>query len=564
MVSLSWPAVLSALSAALTLYFLYRVWPYRDRPGGRVFVVLVGMMVLWAGTYAAALTVFDPGLRRLFEGPLWLAVNGVGVAFFAFALAYTGRNYLLRSPLVLAVGAALAASTVVVATAPGHGLVQANYTVDPVYGAATVTYDRGAWFYLTVGLDYLLVTVGVLLLADTVVSYGQDYRRQAVAVALSPLPVVLASLPWLFRIGPAWQLNLTALAFPFHLALDMYALFQARMFVLTPGVRRAGERAAIDDLGTAVVLVDDADRVVTLNAEAERVLDVSAAAALATPVADLIGADRLKSDGGTVTIGTGGIDRRYAVSASPFTDARGEPIGRTIVLQDVTREHRREQRLTVLNRVLRHNLRNDLTVVRGHAEIVAAQLEDPDLRDHAETVIDETEGLVALGEKARTFEAIAGTEATADPVPMGPLLRDVVADARREAPEATVDVDVPDGVTVETDAELVRLAVGELVENALVHGGSAPEVVVGLSVDDDGESIAVTVADDGPGIPDHEVAVLGDDAETDLEHASGIGLWLVQWSVDALGGSLTFETGEGTVARVRLSGSSVVDADAED
>ncbi len=557
MVSLSLPAVVTGLSAVLTLYFLRRVWPYRDRPGGRLFVVLVGAMVLWAATYAVALTVFDPFYRRLLEGPLWLAVNGVGFTFFAFALAYTGRNYLLRSLPVVGVGLALVASTLVVATAPVHDLVQTNYAVDPVYGAATVTYDRGAWFYLTVGLDYLLVTVGVLLLVDTVVSYGQDYRRQAVAIALSPLPVVLASLPWLFRIGPGWQLNLTAVAFPFHLALDMYALFQARMFVLTPGVRRAGERAAVDDLGTAVILVDDADRVVTLNDEAERVLDVTAEEALATPVSDLVETE-FGLDDETLAIRTAGMKRRYAVTASPFTDATGTPIGRTVVLQDVTQERRREQRLTVLNRVLRHNLRNDLTVVRGHAELVAGQLEDPDLRDHVETVLDEIEGLVTLGEKARTFETIAGEETHTEVAPLYPLLSDVVADARGDYPDATLSVDVPEDATVETNVELLRLAVGELVENALEHGGPGAEVVVSLATDSSSESVVLTVTDDGPGIPDHEVAVLGDDAETDLEHASGIGLWLVQWSVDALGGDASFETDEGTTARLRLP-----DADGE-
>jgi signal transduction histidine kinase len=551
-VVLSWPAVLSGLSVVVSLYLLRRVWPYRDRPGGRLFVVLVGAIVLWAGTYAVALTVFDPALRRLFEGPLWLAVNGTALSFFAFSLAYTGRTHLLRSTVMGVLVVTLTASVVVVATAPIHDLVQTNYTVEPVFGAAAVTYDRGAWFYGTVVLDYLLVTLSVLLLLDTVLSYGQDYRRQALAVALSPLPVVLVGLPWLFRIGSWWQLNLMAATFPFHLALDLYALFQARMFVLTPGVRRAGERAAIDDLGSAVVLVDDDERVITLNAEAARVLGVAQEDVLATPFADLIGIELERATTDDVTIRVDGMDRRYTVTASQFTDARGVAVGRTVVLQDVTSERRREQRLTVLNRVLRHNLRNDLTVVRGHAELVASQVDDPALRDHAETVIDETDGLVALGEKARTFEAVVGDETTWKPTSLEAVVRDVVGETRREYPEATVSLDVPTDVRVETNADTVRLAVGELLENAIVHGGDGAGAVVGLVPDPEDGSAAVTVADEGPGIPDQEIAVLGNESETDLQHASGIGLWLVHWGVAALGGTVTFDADDGTTARVRL------------
>jgi signal transduction histidine kinase len=211
---------------------------------------------------------------------------------------------------------------------------------------------------------------------------------------------------------------------------------------------------------------------------------------------------------------------------------------------------RRCSRLTVLNRVLRHNLRNDLTVVRGHAELLAAALDDPDLRAHAETVIDETDGLVSLGEKARTFEGLVGEDRDRESVSLHTVVDDVVAETRRNHPDATVTLDATDAV-VETDPDLVRLAVAELVENGVVHGGETPRVEVGLSTDDDG-AVVVTVVDDGPGIPDHEVAALGATGETDLEHASGIGLWLVQWSAATVGGDVTFDVSDGTTARLRV------------
>ncbi len=38
---------------------------------------------------------------------------------------------------------------------------------------------------------------------------------------------------------------------------------------------------------------------------------------------------------------------------------------------DISEQKQREQRLTVLNRVLRHNIRNDVTVIRGHLELLS-------------------------------------------------------------------------------------------------------------------------------------------------------------------------------------------------
>jgi len=51
------------------------------------------------------------------------------------------------------------------------------------------------------------------------------------------------------------------------------------------------------------------------------------------------------------------------------------------------------------------------------------------------------------------------------------------------------------------------------------------------------------VSDDGDGVSALEREVLERESETDLEHASGLGLWFVHWTVQASGGDLSFEGG---------------------
>jgi signal transduction histidine kinase len=89
----------------------------------------------------------------------------------------------------------------------------------------------------------------------------------------------------------------------------------------------------------------------------------------------------------------------------------------------------------------------------------------------------------------------------------------------------------------------------------------APDAVAAASSSDaDGaptaasEFVEITVADDGPGIPDIELDVLAENQETPLKHGSGLGLWLIDWLVDHLDGELTFESREprGTIVTVRL------------
>jgi signal transduction histidine kinase len=96
------------------------------------------------------------------------------------------------------------------------------------------------------------------------------------------------------------------------------------------------------------------------------------------------------------------------------------------------------------------------------------------------------------------------------------------------------------------------MAVEDLVENAIVHAHHA-EPVVRVTVEPTDDAVAFAVADDGPGIPDQELAVLDTGGETELQHGSGAGLWVVTWIVERSGGELSFETSsEGTTVTIRL------------
>lgn len=80
------------------------------------------------------------------------------------------------------------------------------------------------------------------------------------------------------------------------------------------------------------------------------------------------------------------------------------------VYTDITDRKRREQQVQVLNRILRHNLRNDLNVIRGHVELLIAELTDTELLDSARVIEAKTAGLVSLSETAGRFRTVTRTE----------------------------------------------------------------------------------------------------------------------------------------------------------
>ena len=127
---------------------------------------------------------------------------------------------------------------------------------------------------------------------------------------------------------------------------------------------------------------------------------------------------------------------------------------------------------------------------------------------------------------------------------------EAVADNHRDRyPAATITVDALPDLEVCAGLEVER-AVDELVSNALEHGPEGTTVIIAARPDAD--CVEVTVADDGPGIPPLEAAVVEAGRETSLEHGRGLGLWLVNWIVTRYGGSFQIQPDDGTVATLTL------------
>jgi len=240
-----------------------------------------------------------------------------------------------------------------------------------------------------------------------------------------------------------------------------------------------------------------------------------------------------------------------------FAELVSELLGREIERRRHENHLARQTNLTVvLNRILRHNLRNDLCVIRGYAQLLADETDGP--RD-GETVLDTIDQLIDLTEKARQLDRVVATDFDRERTEITAVVEDVVESVSREYPAASVSVDYDGRVTAPVMSNFDR-ALTELVDNAAKHGGEAPTVTV--AVDPAPNAVEIRIADDGPGLADHEAEVLRTGSETPLTHGSGIGLWLSNWIVSSHDGTLDATvTDEGTTMTVSIPQNPTSDAD---
>ena len=238
------------------------------------------------------------------------------------------------------------------------------------------------------------------------------------------------------------------------------------------------------------------------------------------------------------------------LTIAPVTDADGEVTHYVGFQEDVTDRKRRDRLTALQNRVLRHNLRNDLTVVRGHAREIVDRADDG-LADHAERIVDVTDGLLATGERARRLRRAADEPGEAVRIDLGELLPEVVAEVCERHPDADVAIAGSPDATVFASHRL-RAALVELGVNACEHAGETPTVRYAVRTDPDDDTVEIAVTDDGPGLPAMERRVIEGGVETPTSHGQGLGLWLVNWVVTAVGGRLAATVDDGTTVTVSL------------
>jgi len=210
--------------------------------------------------------------------------------------------------------------------------------------------------------------------------------------------------------------------------------------------------------------------------------------------------------------------------------------------QFINERKQREQRLEVFNRILRHNLRNRLDVIKSHAERLADRTDGED----AETVLSEADRLATIGSRARRIDQMLSRDPNLTSVDLTSIIQDILQGLDNE--ETIVTTELPQTATIQTDPEILRIALVSPLENALEYAES--EVTVSIRSTTNGWE--VIVSDDGDGIPATELNSLAAETETPLQHGRGLGLWQLKWGIEALDGDFTIDSKDGTTITIVL------------
>ena len=245
------------------------------------------------------------------------------------------------------------------------------------------------------------------------------------------------------------------------------------------------------------------------------------------------------------------VDALYVITNNATVGAAG---GLVVGLYDARSRRRSEalaterERLEILNRVLRHDIRNDLNVVLLSAGMIDERV-DEETRPYLRKLQRAANEAVDLTDETKAFlEAIGRDDARElRAVDLGAVVDEQVEVAREKYPHAVLRRGQMPDVKVFAD-DLLPAVVRNLVGNAIQHTDSeTPHVDVEADATDG--SVVLRVADDGPGIPDDRKDEVFGRGERGLRsEGGGIGLYLVDTLVGDYGGDVWIEDRQPTGA----------------
>ena len=219
---------------------------------------------------------------------------------------------------------------------------------------------------------------------------------------------------------------------------------------------------------------------------------------------------------------------------------------------ETARRHERE-----ITAFAAHELRTPLAGLKTQAQVAIAT-QDPDARARALRLIvisvDRTSRLVRQLLAIARIDAQDSVQRT-DDVNLGQILKEIIAtDPVAEPAEVVLDSALFD-IRLITNRDLLTVALRNLHENAVHHNKNGGRVRWNAVLHD--SCVTISVDDDGPGIPDSELALVTTRffrGRHKSPYGSGLGLSIVQLAADKLGAKLLLTNrNDGDGLRITLS-----------
>lgn len=311
-------------------------------------------LTVWLLSYALEIITFDLPSRLLWSRMTFWGVTAVPVAWFLFALDYTGRDkWLTRRTIGL-----LFIEPVIILILIWTNSYHQQFLMDAVFDTSgaipKIHMMYGPAFFIHSAYSYLLLLGGLLIFGQAFFKEKGLYKKQLGIVLIGAIIPWGANIFYLFILGTSSYFDPTPLTFFVSGLLFAWAIFGYRLIDIAPIARAT----VLEHMSDGMLVLDMQNRIVDLNVAAAEIFSCDADEVIGQPALSLLGRwpDLIARFAETtearteITVVEEGVAYYFDLFISPIRGKQKRPLGRLVMFRNITdRKQTEEAYFTLVN-----------------------------------------------------------------------------------------------------------------------------------------------------------------------------------------------------------------------
>ena len=340
--------LLLIISASLGFFLAIYIARNRRAPGYQALSVLILGASLWSLGYAFEIVASSLTFKLIWERFEFFGIVVIPLAWFTFVAQYLGYPEWMRRILKhrVLLGIIPFVTLALVWTNELHNLIWQHVEMETIGPLVTLEFVRGPWFWVLMVFSYTLLFLGSVKLVVSLFSIVRLQRWQVVLTLLAILLPWVGNIFYLTGRSPEHYLDWTAFLFLISGVLFSVSLFRFQLVNILP----IAQEVVFAGLADCVLVLDLNDCIVDMNPSARKLVNLPGEESLGKNLSQVIPelVTHLKQAGqageykAEFSQGEGPYQEYYDLHISLLKDPYTNPIGRVVVLHQIT-QHKRDQ-----------------------------------------------------------------------------------------------------------------------------------------------------------------------------------------------------------------------------
>ncbi len=330
------------LSSSFGIFLAVYIARYRRAPGSQALSALIAGASIWSMGYAFELLATTLNRKLFWERVEFFGIVIIPLAWFVFVAQYLGyprwMKTVLKQRIVLAI---IPVVTLILVWTNGlHNLVWGQVEFETVGPFIMLDIARGPWFWVLMAFSYLLLLAGSVQLVISLFSVVSLQRWQVLLTLFAILLPWVGNILYITGISPEHFLDWTAFLFLISGVLFSISLFRFQLVNILP----IAKENVFAGLADGVFVLDLNDCIVEMNPSARQLIGTLDKGALGKNISlvmpELVEHVRKSGIAKDYEVELMRVEQQeqqfYDLNISLLTDAYQNPIGRVLVLHQIT------------------------------------------------------------------------------------------------------------------------------------------------------------------------------------------------------------------------------------